>query len=829
MSYLFKYLNHYLLITLTVSFIIGLTLSFHYPNASLPLSAVVIICSIVLLLLLLNEFNERVVLLLAVCFVLTGYYHGKSNSSPFPKSGDISHYFHEPREAIVLGTLSRMATQQYRGQKVIVDVSFLLLERSQMIPVSGQILLRIDDVWPGSILPGDAFITRGLFKKPDPVMAPTSFDYAGYLADRNIYLTGTIQSPLLINKIEPHTRGDYFSRFFYAFERTRNTVSLFLSSSLSEEHASLYQALLLGDKSRISPELLDGFRKSGVMHILAISGMHMALLGFLLFSIFYFTARLSSTLILAVNVKKMSLLLCIVPLFLYTLMAGSNTPVVRSFTMSLIFILAFCFNRTKSHLTILSVAALVLLVANPLVLKTASFQLSFAAVASIVLITPKLLHYLPSLQHSATPRRIMITLAMRCIQLAAVTISATVGTIPLLIYHFNQLSSVTLIANLVVEPLICLWALPSGFIGVILIFIFPYLADTVFHFGTYSLDIVTDFTLYLSSLTLSTIWVPDIPIVLILIYYGALLLLIADTSHRFRIFALPLLTISLALSVAPVTGITNSFRHTHSVSFIDVGQGSSTLIQLSGGRTIVVDGGATTTPGFDCGERIIAPYLWSRGIGHIDDIVLTHDDADHYNGISALLERFRPSRLWIPEFQSEKPGYNALISKARRRGVKIVTPQQGIFISSEHATLSRIKTNQSSMKSNFPLDQVRYDNNDKSLIVSLRTRDFSILLPGDISSDKERSLIQTDSRLEHDILLSPHHGSSTSNSPGFLTAVNPRYLIVSAGKSGKSLFPSSQTRKSADSMGIELLTTNRDGTIIVRGKNGDFEMQTTAY
>ncbi len=726
-----------------------------------------------------------------------------------------------------MGTLASMVTGGREGQRIIVDSAFLRKKDNDLLkPVSGKVLLKLKEEWPETITAGDSFMVRTVFKKPFSAKSPGLFDYKKYLAEKQIYLIGTIQSPLLIHEIDSPLQADFYTDFLYFVERIRTVIARYLSSTLPENHAALYQAVLLGDKSKISPALLEAFKRSGVAHILAISGMHMALLGFFLFTLFYFLTRLSTRLILTINVRKLSMILCIGPLLLYTLLAGSNTPVTRSFIMSLMFIFGFCVNRPKSLLTILAAAALIILTIDPLSLKSASFQLSFAAVASIILITPILLPFIPSYQALSATQKIPRLLVRRTIELAAITISATIGTLPLLVYHFNQLSTVTLLANLVVEPLICFWALPCGFIALPLLFIYPPLAKAVLIFGTWSLEIVTNYIVHLSTIPMSVLWLPDISIFSIVLYYASFLLFISATSKQVRIVATIAFSATLILFIIPASGFTSKFRKFDSVSFIDVGQGSSSLVQLAGGRTILIDTGAVTTPGFNCGEKIVAPYLWSHGIGRIDDIILTHADADHYNGITALFERFRPLRLWLPGNQSGKPGYHALISQARERGIKIEYPQDGVFITYGFSTLSRVGELAGDIKKGEGWDGPGTGNNDNSLIVSLRTRDFSILFPGDISSEKENTLIEEGRVFSHDILLSPHHGSSTSNSEAFLQAVDPRYLVVSAGASSKHLFPAPTTRASADKLGIALLTTHHNGTVRVSGGNGSFALKT---
>ena len=826
----YRQIKHFLLIPLSLCFLLGLTLSFHYPSAStLPLLGLTI-CALLTLLLVFFRYQDEAIILLSVCFLITGYLQGSRVVNDKPADDNVVHLIEAPEEAVLLGTLARMVTGNGNENKIIIDSAFLRKkDHHALTPVSGRVLLKSEGAWPKTITPGDQLIVRALFKKPLPAKTAGLFDYANYLAGKNIYLTGTLHSPLLIHEIDSPLSPGPIAQFFYAIEKARTALSDFLSTTLPEKHAALYQALLLGDRSSISADLLEIFKRTGVMHILAISGMHMALLGFFLFTLFFYLARVSPRLIQAADVRKVSLMLCLGPLLAYTLLAGSNTPVLRSLIMSLMFILAFCVNRPKSHLTILAAAALIIAVFDPQSIQSPSYQLSFSAVSAIILLMPGMLSIMPPLERKEPRTFSLMNIIRKIFVLAAVTVSATAGTLPLLIYHFHQFSTVSLPANLLVEPLVCLWTLPCGFLSIPFIFIYPPLAEAILAAGAWSLDIVIASLVFLSSAPLSVLWLPDPNISLIVLYYIALVLAVSTTSKYLQSISYIAVTLALALFFIPLSGLSTSFKRSTSVSFIDVGQGSASLLQLVGGRTIIIDAGATTAPGFNCGEKIVAPFLWSRGVGRIDDVILTHADADHYNGIPPLFERFRPLRLWLPEQQSDKTGYQRLVEDARRHDIEIKYPQEGVFIAHHGSTLAIIGDDMPDHAGEKNLKNDKESgNNDRGLVISLHTPEFSILFPGDISSAREQTLVRADRKLHHDILLSPHHGSSTSNSQDFLKSVKPDYMVVSAGSGRSELFPSAATQETAEMLGIRVLTTSHEGTVTVVSSKGRLEIKSSA-
>ena len=820
-----RLLSHYLLVTITCSFILGLIGSYHFPihlhlpSFTIALSLVSIFCLITY-----RSFSKSFLPLVTI-FVLTGYGHGIISNPGPPSTGDVSNFVENDTEAVLVATLSKMITRKADGYQVIADAHYLRLSHSlHLFSVSGKVLLSIRDKWPESITPGKTFIVRAKFRRPHTSLSASDrFSYAQYLAEKGIFLTGSVRSSRLVHEIVAPVERTFFEASHYWIENKRATVSHFLYDSLHKDHASIYQALLLGDKSGISAELLEAFKRTGIMHILAISGMHMALLGFFLFQIIYFIARRSSSLIYLMNVRKLSMVLCLLPLLFYALLAGANTPVIRSFVMSFTFILAYCFNRPRSHLTILSTAAFVILVFDPYSLFTASFQLSFAAVSSIICLTPHLLKMLPGYDRLAPSPNGLLWVVSRAYIILGISLSATLGTIPLLLIHFNQISTVTLLTNLIIEPLVCLWTLPLGFLSLFFLFIFPALAEVCVTIGSFSLVLLKPFIVFISSIKNSALWLADLPLSLLLMYYTALAIVVAPVQYTLKKLSTVLLMVTITIAVIYFSEVQQRFRSHSSVHFLNVGQGSSSLLKLAGGRNIILDAGALTSPGFDCGKSIIAPFLWDHGISRLDDIILTHADADHYNGIPSLINRFAPKRLWLPDHGSENDGYQLLLLRARKSGVEIKRFDRDEFNSNENYSLISLAHQLELAPFN---SKAGWSSNDRSQIISLRTKTFSVLFPGDISSEVENELILKAPELNHDVLLAPHHGSSTSNSLEFLQHVNPHFLIVSAGKNEHNRFPSKHTLNSAYLLGINVLETRKVGTISMRGHKGYFTIDT---
>jgi competence protein ComEC len=816
-------LNRHSLILATLCYAAGIALS-----SLLPDNINVTICTSVLLtgtfLCWLFRLNGLVLFFSGFCFLALGSLHASYHKTLIPGSFNLGMIDNTKKEAIILGIIAELSAGNGEISRGVIDVrSYRTKTMERFSPTAGYVLMSLKGSWPRQVLPGDTVAVRAFFKKPGISNTPGTFNYPRHLARRNILVTATIPSPLFIQPIDT-TEILRKSSFRFRVERMRIQLAYLLNELLPTDGAALYRALLIGDKTGLSPMMLESFKGSGVMHILAISGMHMALLGFILFQAIYWLLRRSQRLILTVNVRKLSLFICLAPLLGYSLLAGAAAPVMRSFVMAVFVITALALNRLKSPLTVLAGAGFFILVFDPLALESPSFQLSFAAVASIILFSPIIFSWLQSGGHeeSGSIQTILQKLFRWTWAAISVTIGATLGTFPLLLYHFNRFSLVTIPANLIVEPLICLWALPLGFLALPFLAIGSPVAGILLQTGFVGLSLAAKTASFFASIPASTLWLPDPPIWLIATYYVTLILLFLSirTAHYIR-SALTAAIGCLLLFLAPLTGINGMLRQEDRVTFIDIGHGSASLIELRGGRTILIDGGGKSAPVFNKGERILAPFLWHRGIARIDDIIITHADADHYNGIPPLFSRFKPQRIWIPALDIPKRGFEELCRQAKNAGISLRVPKQKNIISEGGSQLIMLGSPR-------PRGQKKEDSwfeDDNGLIVKLNSTTFSVLFPGDITREKEQELVIADEPLKVDILLSPHHGSSTSNSAEFLSATQPDYMVVSTGETSPTLFPSPETVKRAEQNRIRVLTTATDGSITVSGTSNGYSIR----
>lgn len=763
--------------------------------------------------------------LICLLFFGIGGVHATITSQAPIDPSHISHLAKERREVSLVGTLLH-CPETNTEQTTVLMATHLLIDQKGETGTHGLALLTAPS-FPANITPGDHFIARTTIGPVSNFGTPGVFDYQQYLEDQGIRVKGWIKTPSLIMKVNQLSPPSWASRMRYLPERLRFQLSQFLTTSLPPQTAGVYKAILIGDSSSLTPETKEAFKASGSIHLLSISGLHMALVALFSTGIISWLLKRSEWILLNLPATKVAALLSLIPLAAYTMIAGANPPVLRSLIMISVFIAALLLDRQWSISTNIAIAALIILAANPTQLYTASFQLTFTAVSSIALFSP----YLAKIAAQGTienkelsvQKRIVFTVKKWTIASFLISLAATIGTAPVLAFHFNRISLASPISTILIEPILCLWSLIIGLVACLFIGI-PPIAHALFAVGspgiTASLAIADLFT----HLPWLYLWVTPPSIPAIMSWYLLLILFASWPILSRRALSFGLLSCFGLWLLAPLTQ-NNSTSHDTKVTILDVGQGSAIIIEAPGSDPILIDGGrkqARSNKEFDTGENLIAPYLWHKGIKRLSMIICSHPDADHYNGIPFLLARFKPETLWINGYESDEKSYHQMLATATHLKIKTTIPTPGMELyQAEDISLKVIAGGQLRATSN---NKGATDNN-QSLVLRLTHGNVAFLLPSDIEEEGEHSLLNHPG-IKADILVSPHHGSATSSSSAFLTAVAPRYVAISAGQNQHGHFPAPAIVARYQKLNSAILNTAEHGSLFFTTDGKNIQVET---
>ena len=795
-------------------------------------------------------------LLVGILFFLLGLQHAKIYLNPPPDPTHVYNLIDNLDSVTLDGILQKYPsvinsesgaeTRLLMRVKSIYQPSGQRRQTQKNTRASGLVLLTMDGLLPKDLKPGSRFLVKTNLSRVSTFSTPGSFNYKKYLANQSIFIKGWIQNPdhiLKLHPIEPSYLESTITILKYLPERIRYHIADFLNQTLNQPARGLYKAILIGDRNDVPASVLENFTGAGCIHILAISGMHMGLLTLVTIAVLTWLLKRSTWLLLHTPVLKIAVAIALLPLLFYALIAGFNIPVLRALLMTIVFILAILFDRPGNLINHILLAAFLILAWKPEAIFTASFQLSFSAVIAIALIYPIVYRFFsqepqtvpflaakpgPKTKPSSTSviHKIPGTFLHWLLAGIALTTAAMLGTFPLLLFHFNRLSLIAPLSNLLVEPLICFWSLIIGIVACLAIPLLPALAKYVFVAGSFGLIISEKICAFFASLPYAVLWLPtptpvEISITYLFLLSSVFALHLAG-KQRLYSFMIALFFLCSLVAAPALTTTTKQSSGSASVTFLDVGHGASILLQLPENKTILIDGGGAESDRFDIGERVIGPFLWNQKLSRLDTVVVTHPHADHYNGLPFILNRFRPKELWINGIAKHEMEYRELLDLASRLGIetRIAKADDTLF----QAGPTRLLCIHSGLAPAYPADNFKQDissdPNDLSLVLRLETNSKSFLFPADISGKMAETLVKEGRKLKADVLMAPHHGSSSSFSRAFIETVAPEYIAISAGRNNPFNIPA-KSFYALQKKGIKILSTGRDGTITFKVKNGE--------
>ena len=649
---------------------------------------------------------------------------------------------------------------------------------------------------------GDKVMLQGEFRKGSKQRNTGGFDYQLYL--KSIHIYGTL-------KVENYKKISSDNANW--FEKSMNDIKLVISQNienlLEEQEQQIVKGFILGDTTALDEELKEKFQIANISHVLAVSGMHIV---YIVIGIeIVFKKWLG---------KRHVKYVVIIGLVFYMALTGYTSSIVRAGIMGMMNIVAFLVYRKNDIWTSIAISLGIILIQNPYVITGVGLQLSYLGTIGIILFNKSIKQYFDNIKW--IKNNISIKRSKRISQIVenlkdmiAVTLSAQLMILPVMLYHFNMIGIYFVITNILVSIVTG----PIMFLSVIFVFSsFIQLQISQFISIFLSLGIKCFIQISnLANLPFSKIYVPTPNILFIIIYYIAILIgnqiyriytskylnttqtrvknLIALMKYKLyekkkkirkiyqkilkernvKVFIVK--TYKIIFFIVFLVGI-YQFPKNLEIHFLDVGQGDSCFIITPNHKTILIDGGGSTSNTFDVGKDTLIPYLLDKGYTKLDYILISHFDQDHVGGILPILEEFKVGQVFITKQEEKSENYETFLEIVKEKNLKVREVKAGDKITIGEVTFHIL----------WPMEKQIEENilNNNAMVMKLQYKSFSMLFTGDIEEVAEKKILDTYKNhldmLKATVLKVAHHGSKSSSTEEFLKAVNSKVAIIGVGE-----------------------------------------------
>jgi competence protein ComEC len=773
-----------LIIYITTAFTAGIWCA-NYFAGILPF---LYISSLIIIMILIWQIHrqQQLTWLIVLLFFIIGMLRFIHDDSLSPT--DISHY--TGRKITVYGTIVEIPqvtnlVQDKRNVTYILSIQDVQAERGKKETATGMLYVSARQSITESIYQqGDEVKVTGEMIALHGYNNPGQYDIVAAAQLRGIRGRMSVQEKgiNLVGKDRSfwkQTMGDWRGKIIDNIQKV-----------MPQSYKAILVGMLFGGYGGIPREVVTDFATTGIVHILSVSGSHIALvagvvtiLGKGLLGRFAFADK-------------------VVPPFaaffitMYAIFCGLTPPVLRSLIMGLIGLGAVYFEREKDATVALGLTILGMLVYQPALIYDLSFQLSFASTAGLVLLnakTVKMLTFIP------------LWLARPL----AVTIAAQLGVLPFIAWYFNSFSLSSFIANLIIVPIIegiVIVGLFGAFIGLVV----GVIGNIGMVICSLMIGLVLQLTKWLAAMPAAKLYVPSIGMAGSILYYVLLLwaygyqpqsmLSLAQAIKKWpqKIAAVVLLLILCII-------VYSDYPRPLSVHFIDVGQGDAALIVTPHGRGILVDTGGTMgeNTDFDIGYRVVLPYLRHYGILDLDYLFLTHGHQDHAGGAAGIASQVPIKNIMLSRENYTQAVTNLLQMAPHSIHIAVYEGQKieldGVVIKVLHA--------------NTGMDG-GHSSNEVSSVMQASYGKFSFLFTGDLPAQGEEEMIKSNRNISSSVLKVGHHGSKTSSTLEFLQAVAPDYAVISVGANNSFGHPHEETLQRLLAQHSKIYRTDQQGAIV---------------
>jgi competence protein ComEC len=638
--------------------------------------------------------------------------------------------------------------------------------------------------WQSSMKIGIACPVVGMLEKPESSRNENSFNYLQYLKQHNIHWIFHAEK-IVVDQCKKEKTS-----LVEKIQYVRDLGIAYINKHFPEPSRGFVAALVFGDQKMIAEDELVAYQQLGIVHLLAISGLHVS---FLTGILFYLGIRAGIA-----RERMYMIMLLILPV--YTILSGASPSVMRACFMAMFFFIVSLWKKHIAASETIAAVYLILLLYNPNLLYNIGFQLSFAVAFSIIMS----LSIVGRFHHQV-------------VQLFVLSVVCQLAAIPILLYHFYEVSILGIILNVLFVPVYSSFFLPFSIITLVVHVLFPPFGELLLFFLNYSFLFCNKMAILAAELPLSTITFgkPAFWMMLVLLLSIVGIFVLWDNLFLQHTKKLTLLACLLLLFQYHI----QAFSPYGEVTFIDIGQGDAILIKLphNRGNYLIDTGGRVEFAQeawkerrntYNTAEDTIVPFLKSKSIHHLDMLLLTHPDADHIGSVQELIENITVKKIVIAKgSEGDYQGMEFVQSEAAK-GVQFMVVKRGDHWKDGEAEFTVLNPYQK-----------EEDKNEASIVMYAKIGGLSWLFTGDAGEKVENELIQTFPNLKVDVLKVGHHGSKTSTSELFLTSIKPTTAIISAGKDNRYGHPHKQVLDVLHAHHIGVFRTDLQGAVTYRYKN----------
>lgn len=621
------------------------------------------------------------------------------------------------------------------------------------------------------------FTVYGNFQPLAVASHPYAFQMENYL--KMYGASGVFQVEKIVTVNE---RKTFYSRLLAQRKKVKTHIEQTFPESLIAEA----EALLIGDRSGMSEEMAANYRRLGITHLFAISGLHVGLLTFIV---------REGLLRLRIRRENVDLFLLLFLPF-YAVIAGGAPSVWRAVLVTVLILMTIYWRIPIRLDHVLAISAIGLIIVKPHIVFQPGFQLSYLAALSLIL-------SMKILQRTTSKLKLSFL----------VTTITQLALYPVILYHFYELSLSSFIVNLIYVPLYSIVILPVNIALLLITAIAMPIAKLVFSVYEPFRSFVTDVTNIVAELPYQ-LWVPGKPTILPIVcaVVGLLYFFIQYENGKKMVSCLPYVIVP-ALVIHFLPYMNSELR----VTYVDVGQGDSIVIELPYKRAVyVIDTGGTVSFGeenwktpektFEVGRQVVVPYLKGRGITTVDKLIISHAHLDHMGGAHELVEEITVRDIHISPNSIDVKEMDKLVHTATERGIPFLIQQDGV------------QWTENGIQFYYAGPQTtEYVGNDSSLVLLMKTTGLTFLFTGDIEEAGERAFVKKYGGIDFGtlILKAGHHGSKTSSTEPFIKAVQPALAVVSAGRNNRFNHPHEEVLETFRNYDVPVLVTAEHGSITV--------------